>query len=444
MIRQDRGRAGSIPAAKGGAVADFDPSETWTDTARRAAQRERLARMLPAVLAANPFYRAKLGPSASVDTWAEVPFTTKQELSADQAAHPPFGSNLTEPVGRYVRLHHTSGTTGTPLRILDTAGSWEWWKETWRFIYRAAGVTAADRVFFCFSFGPFIGFWSAFAGAEHLGALSMSGGAMSSSERVAAILATRATVLVCTPTYALRLAEVARDLGVDLSASALRVSVHAGEPGASIPETRSRIEAAFGVTAFDHTGATEIGPSGFSCEARDGVHLIEREFIAEIRAEDGRVTDDGEGELVLTNLGRWCSPAIRYRTGDRVRAVRSTCACGRTLVKLEGGILGRVDDMLTVRGVNVFPSALEGIVRRFDDVVEFRIEAYIERGMDALRCTIEPRAGVDAEGLSRAVADAIHRDIGIGVVISVVEPGSLPRFEQKAGRFTRRRGSEPV
>ena len=422
----------------------LDPTETWTDSVRHAAQRERLAAMLPEVLGTNPFYRAKLGTSATVDAWPELPFTTKTDLSLDQAAHPPFGTNLTYPVDRYTRMHQTSGTTGQPLRILDTAASWDWWKETWRSIYHAAGVTAADRVFFCFSFGPFIGFWSAFAGAERIGALAISGGAMSTVERAAAITATQATVLVCTPTYALRLADAAVEAGIDLSRSALRVSVHAGEPGASIPATRARIEAAFGVTAFDHTGATEIGATGFSCSARDGVHVIEREFIVEIRADDGHVRDEGEGELVLTNLGRWGSPAIRYRTGDRVRAVRAVCSCGRTLVKLEGGILGRVDDMLTVRGVNVFPSAIEGIVRRFDEVVEFRIEAYTERGMDALRCTIEPRAGADAAGLASAVGDAIHRDIGVRAVIDVVEPGSLPRSELKARRFTRRRETESV
>jgi phenylacetate-CoA ligase len=395
--------------------------------------------MLPAVVRTNAFYRARLGENASIDGWRDLPFTLKADLSADQAAHQPFGTNLTDPLDRYTRLHQTSGTTGEPLRLLDTAESWDWWKETWRFIYRGAGVTAADRVFFAFSFGPFIGFWSAFAGAEHIGALTISGGAMSTAERVAAIVASEATVLVSTPTYALRLAESAREEGVDLVRSALRVAVHAGEPGASIPATRARIEEALGVTTFDHTGATEIGPTGFSCVARDGVHLIEREFVVEVLKVDGTVDDEGEGELVLTNLGRWCSPAIRYRTGDRVRAVRSACPCGRTLVKLEGGILGRVDDMVTVRGVNVFPSALEGVVRRFEDVVEFRIEAYTERGMDALRCTVEPRAGVDGAGLARAIGEAIHRDIGVRAALDVVEPGTLPRFELKARRFTRRR-----
>ena len=234
------------------------------------------------------------------------------------------------------------------------------------------------------------------------------------------------------------LAEVARDGGIDLARSKLRVSIHAGEPGASIPATRDRIESALGVRAFDHTGATEIGPTGFSCDARDGVHLIEGEFLVEILDPDGvTAREEGDGELVLTNLGRWATPIIRYRTGDRVRAVRGRCSCGRTLVKLEGGILGRVDDMVTIRGVNVFPSAIEAIVRRFEEVVEYRIEVFEERGMDGLRCVIEPRGGGD--GLAERVVHAIHEGIGVRCVVELVGPGSLPRFEMKAKRFAIRR-----
>lgn len=392
--------------------------------------------MLPEVLATNPFYRRKLRERVSPDEWSTLPFTTKEELSADQAEHPPYGTNLTYPLERYVRLHQTSGTTGQPLRILDTAESWRWWSDIWLRVYRAAGVTAADRVFFAFSFGPFIGFWSAFAGAQALGALSVSGGAQSSAERLAAIRATAATVLLSTPTYALRLAEVARHEGFDLAGSSLRVAIHAGEPGASIPATRERIESALGLTAFDHTGATEVGPTGFSCDARDGVHLVEGEFLVEVVDANGATREDGEGELVLTNLGRWGTPAIRYRTGDRVDARRGRCDCGRTLVKLRGGILGRVDDMVTVRGVNVFPSAIENIVRRFDEVDEFRVELFQERGMDALRCTIEPRAD-SAGDLAGRVGDAIHRDLGIRCVVTTAPTGSLPRSEAKANRFVR-------
>jgi phenylacetate-CoA ligase len=410
-------------------MSGLEAFETWTDRQRRDAQWARLSAKLPELRQKNPFYRAKLSDRAG--GLGELPFTTKAQLSEDQAAHPPFGTNLTYPIERYVRLHQTSGTTGRPLRILDDAESWEWWRECWQPIYRAAGVTARDRIFFAFSFGPFVGFWSAFAGAERLGALCLTGGAMTTTERVASILATEATVVMCTPTYALRLAEAAREEGIDLARSALRVSIHAGEPGASIPATRERIEKELGVEAFDHTGATEIGAYGFSCSARDGVHINESAFIAEILdVRTGDARDEGEGELVLTNLGRWGMPAIRYRTGDRVTAVRGACTCGRTLVKLAGGIAGRVDDMVTVRGVNVFPSAIEAIIRRFDEVGEYRVELATVREMDELHCTVEAPADV-----AERVAAAIHREVGIRCKVETVAPGTLPRFDMKAKRF---------
>jgi phenylacetate-CoA ligase len=424
-------------------VRPLDPTEVWTDRDRRKAQGERLRAMLDAVLSSNPFYRAKLRQigvtdgARALDRWREVPFTTKSDLSDDQAAHPPYGSALTYPIERYVRLHQTSGTTGRPLRILDTAESWDWWTRIWETIYRAAGVTAADRVFFCFSFGPFIGFWSAFAGAERIGALCVSGGAQTTTERIASIVATEATVLLSTPTYALRLAEAAAQEGIDLSRSHLRVSIHAGEPGASIPATRDRIERALGVEAFDHTGATEVGPTGFSCSARDVVHAVETEFVAEILdPRTGAVAEEGEGELVLTNLGRWGSPAIRYRTGDRVVAARETCACGRTWLKLRGGILGRVDDMVIVRGVNVYPSAVESVIRSFGEVAEYRVEAREDRGMTELRILIEP-VGAGLESVAPRVAEAMQRAIGIRCEVMLAAPGSLPRPELKAKRFVR-------
>lgn len=418
--------------------------QSWTDGERREAQQARLRAMAGDVLAGNTFYREKLGaagvarPDQLVAAWPGLPFTTKPELSADQAAHGPWGRNLTYPLERYVRMHQTSGTTGRPLRILDTPESWAWWARIWAdFVYGAAGVTPADRVFFAFSFGPFIGFWSAFAGAERLGALCISGAAQTTPERLQSIVASGATVILSTPTYALRLAEAAREEGIDLARSDLRVSIHAGEPGASIPATRERIESGLGVVAVDHTGATEVGPTGFSCEARDGVHLVESEFIAEVLDPVcGEVAEDGEGELVLTNLGRWGWPVIRYRTGDRVKLVRERCACGRTWAKLAGGIVARADDMVIVRGVNVFPSAIEAIVRGLDGVAEYRVEAFQERGMIELRVIVEPQPGV-ADGIGGRVGDALHRALGVRCAVVLAEPGSLPRFELKAKRFVR-------
>ena len=377
------------------------------------------------MLTGNQFWRARLSGVDGWDDFKRLPLTSKSELVADQASHPPFGTNLTYPVDRYVRLHQTSGSSGeVPLRWLDTAESWEWWLRIWaEHVYRAAGVTAADRVFLAFSFGPFIGFWSAFGGAEKLGALCISGGAMTSEQRVRTILDLGATVLLSTPTYALRLADVARGMGVDVADSSVRVTIHAGEPGASIAATREAIEAAWSAPAFDHTGMTELGPTGFSCSARDGVHLIESEFIFE-------VTDDGE--LVATNLGRWGMPLIRYRTGDRVVVSREPCPCGSPFMKIIGGIQGRVDDMFTVRGVNLYPSQVEDIVRRFPEVGEFVIEHRRERRMDEVALVVE--ASAESFSAERLEAD-LRQALGVRLDCRVVPAGTLPRSDLKSRRI---------
>ena len=377
------------------------------------------------MLTGNQFWRARLSGVDGWDDFKRLPLTSKSELVADQASHPPFGTNLTYPVDRYVRLHQTSGSSGeVPLRWLDTAESWEWWLRIWaEHVYRAAGVTPADRVFLAFSFGPFIGFWSAFGGAEKLGALCISGGAMTSEQRVRTILDLGATVLLSTPTYALRLADVARGMGVDVADSSVRVTIHAGEPGASIPATREAIEAAWSAPAFDHTGMTELGPTGFSCSARDGVHLIESEFIFE-------VTDDGE--LVATNLGRWGMPLIRYRTGDRVVVSREPCPCGSPFMKIIGGIQGRVDDMFTVRGVNLYPSQVEDIVRRFPEVGEFVIEHRRERRMDEVALVVEASAA--SFSAERLEAD-LRQALGVRLDCRVVPAGTLPRSDLKSRRI---------
>ena len=387
---------------------------------------------LAEVLAANAFWRDRLQDVRGWDDFERLPLTTKAALLADQAAHPPFGTNLTYPLERFVRLHQTSGSSGgQPLRWLDTAESWEWWLRIWAdHVYRAAGVKRGDRVFLAFSFGPFIGFWSAFGGAQQLGALCISGGAMTSEQRLRTMLDVGATVLLSTPTYALRLADVANHLGIDMRESGVRVTIHAGEPGASIPATRAAIEEAYGATCFDHTGMTELGPTGFSCSQRDGIHLIESEFIFEVLDADGHPSS--EGELVATNLGRWGMPLIRYRTGDRARVSREQCSCGSPFVKLLGGIQGRVDDMFTVRGVNLFPSQVEDIVRRYPEVVEFVIERRRERHMDEVSLLIE---AVGDEFSSERLEADLRQALGVRLPCHLVERGTLPRSELKAKRI---------
>jgi phenylacetate-CoA ligase len=388
---------------------------------------------LAEVLKTNAFWRSRLTEVRGWGDFERLPLTTKEDLLADQTARPPYGTNLTHPLERYVRLHQTSGSSGDhPLRWLDTEESWDWWVRIWsEHVYPAAGVGAGDRVFFAFSFGPFIGFWSAFGGAERLGVLAISGGAMTSEQRVRTLLDLRATVLLSTPTYALRLADVARGLGIELGTSDIRVTLHAGEPGASIPATRAAIESAYSAACFDHTGMTELGPTGFSCSQRDGIHVVESEFIFEVLDGAGRPATDGE--LVATNLGRWGMPLVRYRTGDRVQISREPCSCGSPFLKLVGGIRGRVDDMFTVRGVNLYPSQVEDIVRGHPQVTEFVIEHRRVRGMDEVTLLVEV-AGEDPT--QRLEAD-LRQALGVRIGCKVVQTGSLPRAELKSKRLVR-------
>jgi phenylacetate-CoA ligase len=404
---------------------------------------ERLRGGIELLLKSNRFYHARLRPVTTWDDFARLPLTTKAEITADQQANPPFGSNLTFPIDRYSRLHQTSGTSGTvPLRWLDTPESWDWWIRIWAdHIYRSAGVRTHDRVFFAFSFGPFIGFWSAFSGAERLGALVIPGGAMTTEQRLRTMLDLRATVLCSTPTYAIRLAEAAQALGIDLSASDIRITVHAGEPGASVAATRKLIERSFGARCFDHTGMTELGPTGVSCATRDGVHLIESEFIFEVRDDSGVVhslpeTGTITGELVATNLGRWGSPLIRYRTGDRVEVTRAACECGSPFAKMVGGIRGRVDDMFTVRGVNLYPSQVEDLVRRHPVIGEFCVEVRSVRGMEEVTILCEC-PGDDGEAAVSQLANDLRLALGARIECRQVAAGSLPRSDLKSRRLRR-------
>ena len=420
--------------------------ETLDPDALRAHQWSRFRALARVIYPANPFVtgqwrRAGVGSPDDLRSWDDffrLPLTAKTELVEDQAAHAPFGRNLTFPLAWYVRVHQTSGTSGAPLRWLDTQESWDWWARCWGFVFIGAGLGPGDRVFFPFSFGLFVGFWAGFEGARALGCLAIPGGGQDSAQRLAAIEALGATAICCTPSYALHLAEVARERGVDLGKLGVRATVHAGEPGAGIPAVRARIEEAWGARAYDHAGMTEMGAYGFECPAQTGLHLNESEFIAEI-IDPATGASAREGELVLSNLGRLGSPLLRYRTGDRVRAAASPCACGRTFLRLDGGILGRVDDMLIVRGVNVFPAAIEGIVRRFPAVDEFLIEVYRRAEMDEVRLLLEVGAG--AGHVLASVQEAVRVDLGIRVEVVPVPARSLPRYELKARRLVRRAGA---
>ncbi len=414
-------------------------------------------RALLAALPANPFYARKLagtglleGVASLAEFSARCPFTTKADLVADQLAHPPYGTNLTFPLERYTRCHQTSGSTGSPLRWLDTPESWSWMLDNWETVHRQAGTTAADRVFFAFSFGPFLGFWTAFESAQRLGCLVFAGGGMTSVARLRAILDLRATILCCTPTYALHLAEVAAKEGLDLRRSQVKTLSVAGEPGGSIPAVRARLQELWpGARVYDHHGMTEVGPVSYECPARPGVlHIIERAFFAEVLnpATGQPAGPGGRGELVLTNLGRTGSPLLRYRTGDLVQLstlnsqLSTSCLCGSADLALAGGILGRVDDMVVVRGVNVYPSAIEEIIRRTGGVAEYQVRVSQGQALTELTVTVEPEPGPAGAGVAERLARAFESSLALRVPVLSVAPGTLPRFESKARRWTRAGG----
>lgn len=410
-------------------------------------QAGRLADLLAEIVPANPYWTKKFQQAGvdvssirTIDDLRRLPFTNKIELAEDQKLHPPYGTNLTYPVSSYVRLHQTSGTTtGQPLRWLDTQASWDWVVECWSTIYRLAGLTREDRLCFPFSFGPFIGFWAGFEGALRQGNFCVAAGGMSSDARLKLILDNQVTWLGCTPTYAIRLAEAAKAQGIDVASSPIRRIVVAGEPGGSIPAVRAQIAEAWGARVIDHWGMTEIGPLASECEDDPDVLTVnESACIPEIvDPSTGLPSEDGRGELVITNLGRIGSPVIRYRTGDLVEAEQTPHSSGRTWLRLRGGILGRTDDMLIIRGNNVFPSSIEGIVRGFPAVAEFRIVVTRQRAMTHVRLELEPHPESDTHGLADSVAAAIKQQLQFQAEVHSVPTGTLPRFEMKAKRLVR-------
>ncbi len=421
----------------------------------RAAQLDRLRALIGALTESNRFYCQTLAAAkvdrniASLDQFtARMPVTTKPQLIDDQRTHPPYGTNLTFDFDQYSRLSQTSATTDVPMRWIDTPQSWSWMLDNWAQVYEACGVTPSDRIFFAFSFGPFLGFWTAFESAARLGCLCIPGGGMTSVARLAAILDNRATVLCCTPTYAIHLGQVAAKENIDLRGGEVRSIIVAGEPGGSVGATRSTIEGFWpGARVYDHHGMTEVGPVSYQCPKRPGIlHIIEPAYLGEVVDPDsfasnpvgsGTVAPGETGELILTTLGRTACPLLRYRTGDSVRlGADERCACGRSLTNLEGGILGRADDMVLVRGVNVFPSGVDQVMRRRRGVAEYRVEVHRGDGLTELKVQVEAEPEEpDIPALCRRLERDLRDAFQIRVPVTAIDPDSLPRFEMKARRW---------
>lgn len=402
-----------------------------------------LNRLVAAIAPTNAFYRRKLGAAGGLEGFASLaafrarmPFTAKDELARDQAEHPPYGSTLTYPLTSYVRLHQTSGTSGRPLVWLDDRDSWQWVLENWKVVWQRAGAVAGDAAFFAFSFGPFLGFWAAFDSAVQLGVRAIPAGGLSSSERLRFLLARRPRFLCCTPTYALRLADVAREESLDLSVSGIERIMVAGEPGGSVPETRARIERAWpGARVVDHHGMTEIGPVSYGVPDQPNLlRLMHHAYLSEVLVPGTNtpVAAGETGELVLSTLGRVACPLLRYRTGDLVRPV-AVAGADPAEFALEGGILGRVDDMVIVRGVNLYPAAVDAAIRTIGGVREYQVEVDKRRTLPEITVRFEAaEAGSDPSG---ALASHLCATFQMRIEVKRVEPGMLPVFEMKARRW---------
>jgi phenylacetate-CoA ligase len=405
---------------------------------------ERLNGLIAEVSDSNEFQRDRLDGLVvrSLEDLRQIRPIGKNDLLRDQHAHPPFGRNLTYPHERYVHLHQTSGTSGSTLRVLDTEEDWNWWRTCLHEVFAAAGVGPNDLVALAYSFGPYIQFWASYEGAGAVGANRIALGGMDSVQRLQTIREYSATTLVCTPSYAVRLATVADQQDLADALTPVEKIICTGEPGASLPAVRSQIETLWQARCFDHAGLSEVGAFGFPCAGGGGIHINEREFVTEIVApgSEDHVAHGEVGELIVTAIGRKGFPAIRYRTGDVVECCEERCPAGHHDRWLPGGILGRTDDMVVIRGMNVFPSAIEQVLREFDELGEFRITFYTEpSAMDEVKVEVE--LGQPSQG--RAIQARLRTRLGLRVRIVPLKPGILPTHTGKARRVLDIRDSHP-
>lgn len=399
----------------------------------------------------SPFYRdrfeaAGIDPGAitSFDTVREVPTTPKSALREAQQTEPfPYGDLLAGELTDVTEYHQTSGTTGEPLRQADSWRDWEWWVDCWATVLWAQGIRPEDRVFFPFSYNVFIAFWAGHYACEKIGAEVVPGGNLSSTQRVRKMDELDVTAFMSTPTYALRLAEVAEEEGLAPASMAVKRIVCAGEPGASIPGTRDRIESRWGADVFDHAGATEAGAFGFSCEGDSlGLHFNESMFLVEVLDEENQPVDPGEeGRLVVTPLDRRAQPYIRFELRDKVElASHEACDCGRTFRIAQGGILGRIDDLRKVNGVLLSPTAIEDVVRSFDHVADeyqVLIDDHERKDVDSITLRAERAPGTDSpeEEIVSALRKELKQTTSLGFRIDLQEYESLHRPELKADRL---------
>ena len=392
------------------------------------------------------FYRQKLGVegfaaarAGGLAGIAELPLTEKDELRQSRSAEEPIGTHLTAEPQDIVRIYSTSGTTGTPSYIPLTQGDLEVWIRTSMRSYGASGVTRGERLVSTYNAGPFVA-GAALDSLSRLGLCHIPVGTGNTERLVAAIQLLKPTVAAMTPSYALHLVEWTRARGIDLAGSSVKRILTAGEPGGGEPTMRAKLEAGWGASVTEAMGIGDISISLWGeCEEKQGMHFSGRGFVhfELIDPETGKakqIVDGAEGELVLTQLVNRSVPLLRFRTRDHVRVGCGACVCGRTSPRVR--CIGRTDDMLIVRGVNLFPSAVREIVNAFapatTGVLSIRPKAPGVRQEPPLPILVEAVEGPQREGLAERIRARIRDKLVVTTQIELVEPGALPRSEYKS------------
>ena len=396
----------------------------------------------------------------TLDDLRRLPLLRKDDLRAEQAAYPPFGRYLCHDARGLARIHGTSGTTGRPTAFSISPGDWSRIAYAHARIMWAAGVRPSDTVFLGSFFGLYMGGWGALIGAERLGATCFPFGAGVPGQTLQAVhwlQEMRPTAFYGTPSYVLRIAEVAREHGIDPREFGIRTLFFSGEPGAGIPSTKHLIETTYGGACIDMGSMAEMSPwmTNGECEHRTGMHLWEDIVYTEmLDPETQEPVGPGEvGVPVYTHLERDSQPMIRLWSGDLSRYTTDPCPCGRTYARLPDGLFGRADDMLVVRGENIYPSAIEETVRAAGCDGEFRVVVTQTGSMDEITVQVEHDAGTETDALQRSVAAGLKTKLGIRANVEMVPGGTLERAEFKSKRIEDRRdiarelaalgGSEP-
>lgn len=403
----------------------------------------------------SPFYRELMDAAgvepAAIETlddfFARFPLIEREQLVAAEQVAPPYGTLAATAPTLAVARHQTSGSSGQPpFRSFETARDWAWLTDRFALGLYAVGVRPGDQVAVAFGYGLFLGFWAGHYGLQRLGAVPISTGGFDSQMRLRLLAEEPIRALLSTPTYALRLAHVAAEAGLDLpSETSVRLVVTSGE--AMPPAIRRAIQDAWDAHCGEVAGMTEAGFIMFECgPGSKGMHVIESDFIEEVLDPDTRepIGYGEQGVRVLTSLGRESIPMLRYWTSDLVvRRRHSECGCGRTWDFYEGGILGRIDDVAKVRGSLVTPRMVEDVVLAFAEVAEYQAVIDTVEALDGLLISVEPRSDVPperCEALAGEVREEVKRAVGVRPTVTLAEPGTLPRFELKAKRFRDARG----